>query len=264
MDILRKTLAPITDQAWEEINEQANKTLSSVLTARKFVDISGPKGWDYAAVSLGRIDVNEKPSASNVRYGIHRVLPLVETRMSFKLNIWELDNVVRGAEDIDLEPMENAAKRIAEFEEKAIYYGFDKANIDGLTKKASPDKITFPKEINTLPSALSSAVSGFKNTGVEGPYALILSRDKWEKLYGHSNGYPLHQQVEKIIGGPVISCPSISEAILVSQRGDDFKLTIGNDFSIGYETHTSTEVQLYFTESFTFQINDPDAILVLK
>lgn len=264
MDILRKTLAPITDEAWEEIKEQANITLNSILTARKFVDISGPKGWDFAAVSLGRIDVDEKQPTDNVRFGIHRVLPLIEARMSFKLNIWELDNAVRGAEDVDLAPMEDAAKRIAEFEEKAIYYGFDKANIKGLLKKASPDKIAFPKEINNLVSTLSTGVSNFKNEGIQGPYALILSRDKWEKLYGYSNGYPLHQQVEKIIGGPIISCPSISEAMLVSQRGGDFKLTIGNDFSIGYEAHTSTDVQLYFTESFTFQINDPDAILVMK
>lgn len=36
----------------------------------------------------------------------------------FDLDIWELDNEVRGAEDIDLEPLEEAACKIAIFEEQ--------------------------------------------------------------------------------------------------------------------------------------------------
>ncbi|MFW5687761.1 MAG: family 1 encapsulin nanocompartment shell protein, partial [Bacteroidota bacterium] len=131
MDILRKSLAPISDKAWKEINETSKDVLTSVLSARKFVDVEGPKGWDFAALSTGRIDVPENQDGA-LEYGVHQVLPLVEVRIPFELNIWELDNVARGAEDIDLDSLEEAAREIAKFEENAIFEGFKAANIKGL------------------------------------------------------------------------------------------------------------------------------------
>lgn len=48
---------------------------------------------------------------------------MVETRISFNLDVWELDNVIRGAEDVELGPLEEAAAQAADFEDKAIYEG---------------------------------------------------------------------------------------------------------------------------------------------
>ena len=36
--------------------------------------------------------------------GIYEVKPLIETRFSFQLNKWEMDNLSRRAKDIDLSP----------------------------------------------------------------------------------------------------------------------------------------------------------------
>jgi uncharacterized linocin/CFP29 family protein len=58
--------------------------------------------------------------------------------------------------------------------------------------------------------------------------------------------------------------PFVEDAFLVSDRGGDFEMVIGQDISIGYESHTQKEVQLYFTESFTFHVVDPDAVVVFK
>jgi uncharacterized linocin/CFP29 family protein len=46
-----------------------------------------------------------------VKYGIHQLLPLVETRMPFSLNIWELDNLDRGNKDVDLDNVHEAEKK---------------------------------------------------------------------------------------------------------------------------------------------------------
>ncbi|MFW5752345.1 MAG: family 1 encapsulin nanocompartment shell protein, partial [bacterium] len=121
MDIFKKTLAPITDEAWKEINEQATSVFKNVLSARKFVDVEGPHGLDFGAVARGRLHVPEGQEKNPVKFGIHQVHPLIECRIPFTLDIWELDNSVRGAEDIELEPLEKAAREIALFEEKAIY-----------------------------------------------------------------------------------------------------------------------------------------------
>ena len=40
--------------------------------------------------------------------------------------------------------------------------------------------------------------------------------------------------------------------MLLSTRGGDYELRLGQDVSIGYLSHDADSVQLYFTESFTF------------
>lgn len=180
MDILRKSLAPISDHAWDEINDTALEVLTSVLSARKFVDVEGPKGWDFAALSTGRIQV-PKDQKSAVKYGVHQVLPLVEARIPFELNIWELDNVARGAEDIDLDALEDAAREIAKFEENAIYEGFKAANIQGLKSCDEYDTPAFPENGEEIIGAVANVLSQFKANSIEGPYSLILSQEKWQR-----------------------------------------------------------------------------------
>lgn len=263
MDILRKSLAPISDHAWDEINDTALEVLTSVLSARKFVDVEGPKGWDFAALSTGRIQV-PKDQKSAVKYGVHQVLPLVEARIPFELNIWELDNVARGAEDIDLDALEDAAREIAKFEENAIYEGFKAANIQGLKSCDEYDTPAFPENGEEIIGAVANVLSQFKANSIEGPYSLILSQEKWQKVNSYIKGYPLRKQLENLLGGSIIMAPNIKDAYIVSERGGDFKMVIGQDLSIGYESHNSKTVQLYFTESFTFQIVDPAAVAVFK
>ena len=264
MDILRKSLAPITQEAWDEINEQARVVFQNVLTARRFADIEGPKGFNYGGVSLGRLDIDENQKEDGVRYGINRLQPLMETRKSFKLNIWELDNAVRGADDVDLEEMENAAREIGKFEENTIYLGLEKACIKGLKEESDHNKMKFPEDGKDILKTFVNAISIMRSSFVEGPYHLVLGSDKWQNLYVHTGGYPLKRQVEDLIGGQIILNPNIDEGFLVSGRGGDFQLILGQDLSIGYESHDEKQVQLYFTESFTFRTLDPAAVVVFE
>jgi uncharacterized linocin/CFP29 family protein len=66
-----------------------------------------------------------------------------------------------------------------------------------------------------------------------------------------------------MLGGNVIQSPNVKEAFIISERGGDFKLTVGQDISIGFDSATTTEVKLYYTESFTFQVLEPNAVAVL-
>lgn len=261
MNILKKPLAPLTDAAWDEINEQATEILNSVLSARKFVDVSGPHGLDYGAVHTGRIEIGSNDN-DTVQYGINQVLPLVESRAGFTLDIWELDNAARGAEDIDLEPMEEAARKMAAFEEKAIYYGLENAGIKGIKNQSEHEPVEFPEGTDELLNTLSTQLAIFKRHGIEGPYSLVVSESDWERLSGQVDGYPLHKQLKHLLKGSIILSPFIDEAFLVSERGGDFRLTLGQDLSIGYHFHDKDTVELYFTESFTFQCFEPPAVLV--
>jgi uncharacterized linocin/CFP29 family protein len=111
---------------------------------------------------------------------------------------------------------------------------------------------------------VADVLSQFKANSIEGPYSLVLSQEKWQKVNSYVKGYPLRKQLENMLGGSIIMAPNIDGAYIVSERGGDLKLVIGQDMSIGYESHNSKTVQLYFTGSFTFQILDPAAVAVFK
>ncbi|WP_022851754.1 family 1 encapsulin nanocompartment shell protein [Limisalsivibrio acetivorans] len=261
MDILRQSYAPVNAVAWEEINDTAKEVLTSSLSARKIVDVVPVENMT-GAVSEGRIDVVK--DKSKVNYGISRVLPLVESRIPFSLKIWELDNAVRGAEDIDLDALEDAAREIAAFEENAVYNGLPKAGIKGLLSSSEHEAQKFPAKGEEIPAAVGKALGLLKEAAVEGPYSLVVSPAKWQQIVSHMSGYPLKRHIEDMIGGSIVMSRNIDDALLISQRGGDVRLNLGMDFSIGYDKHDSEKVQLYFTESFTFQILDPAAFVVFK
>lgn len=264
MDILRQSMAPISEEAWEEINTQATKSLTSHLSARRFVDVKGPMGWDFGAIHLGRIEILEGEEVDGVRSGLHKVQPLLESRIRFALNIWELDNAARGAQDVDLAAMEEAAVKMALFEERAIYYGFERASITGLKAASEYEPMKYPDNIEEILGTVSEGVNRFHRASIEGPYTLILNPKRWGQLASFVRGYPLKPQLQELIGGQILVSDVVDDVFLVSQRGEDFVMTLGQDFSIGFEKADSQNVQLFFTESFTFQVFEPAAVLVFE
>ncbi len=261
MDIFKRSLAPITQKAWEEINETAIDIIKPTLTGRKFVDIKGPHGLGFASVPLGKLTIPEKQEGS-LKYGVHQVSPLIEPRIQFKLKTWELDNIERGSKDPELEPLEDAARKIAGFEENAIYYGI--AHINGLKKASEHPELAFTDVAEEFAAIVSEGIINFKNAGVEGPYTLVVNSETYKRISGNIRGYPILKQLENLLSGKVILNTNNRENFLISERGGDFELTLGQDFSIGYEAHNINEVVLFITESFTFRVIDPNAVIVIK
>jgi uncharacterized linocin/CFP29 family protein len=264
MDMLKRSLAPITDEMWTEIDNQAKRALLATLTARKCVDVIGPKGWNYAAVELGRLEIPEKQPDSEMWYGIHSVQPLVETRAFFKLEIAELDNIVRGAKDIQLDALIEAAQKIALFEEHAIYHGFKEGKIPGLFQSIKQEVIPLSETPGEFLKAVSRGVTALSKAAVGGPHALVIHPETWNEVANATQGFPLQQQVENLLGGMLILCPSIEGALLVSTRGGDFEMVIGHDFAVGYAGHDVQYVKLFLTESFTFRVLEPNALVRLE
>jgi len=264
MDILKQSLAPITDEAWGEISSTAKRTLAACLSARKVVDVDGPHGWDYSAVTLGRLDGPKKPGKSGVEFGVRNVLPLVETRAMFDLNIWELDNAVRGAEDLKLDAVEEAARNIARFEETAVYEGLSSAGIKGLKASSDHKPLKFSGDISKILDTVSNGIVQFAQAGVEGPYVLVAGNSLWQQVASHDSGYPLKKHLERILGSDVVLNPFLEDSLLVSTRGGDMKLTLGADLAIGFNSATSETVRLYLTESFTFRVLDGSVILPIE
>ena len=264
MNILKKSIAPITDSAWKEITDQTKEILRTYLTARNFIDIDGPNGLEQGGVSTGRLTTLDNHSQEGVNYGIREYLPMVEIRKPFELDLWELDNIERGAKDVDLGPLEEAVKEVASFEDDAIYHGFEPANIKGLEQAAENDPVPIPKNTNAFLKEIGNQIINLNRNAVEGPYSLVISEAEWLELVKLSEGYPIQKQLKEILGGNVIINPSNKNTFLVSERGEDYELVLGQDITLGYDSHDTKNVKLYLTSSFTFRVLSPEAIVVFN
>ncbi len=269
MDLLRRKLSPLIDAAWEAIDEEARRILTTNLSARRVVDLHGPKGWALSAVNLGRIETGE-PSPEGetggaLSWGIRKVLPLIELRVPFTLSLAELDNLARGARDIDLDPVVYAAHEASQFEERAIYRGFASAGINGLREASEHATIELGQASPAgILDAVTKALVVLHDAGIAGPFELVLGPAIYERVLSDNSTYPLRQQLSKLTGRPAIYSPVLDDAgLLVSTRGGDFELTLGQDMSIGYQDHTGDRVELFVLESFTFRVLGPEAIVNL-
>ncbi len=262
MDFLKRQLAPLTEEAWHSIDERAEDVLKSLLTARKVVRVDGPKGLNHTVVPEGRLTVLEEDS-EKVCSGLFKVKPLVETRTSFTLDRWELDNTSRGARDVDLEPLEEAARKAALFEENAIFNGFKKGDIEGLDSAAAKNA-EFGKDSSKIMESISTAVLSLKESYATKPLTLVAGEKAWQLVNKETGAYPLSKRIEDLIGGEILYSPVVKGAFLLPYDHEDLEMTLGIDFAIGYQAHDSQSVRLFIVESFTFRVIDPALIVKLK
>lgn len=264
-DILRRDMAPIVDEAWQEIELLSSRIMKGNLSGRKLVDFCGPHGWQFGAVNLGRLEVGTGEAIEGVAWGMHKVLPLVEIRVPFTLQIWELDDVVRGAKNPDLGALRDAARKVATFEETAIYRGFGGAGIRGMLESSSHAPVALSPDRSRFTESLELALLAIQEAEVGGPYALVLGTEPYKWLMvGDPNAYPLNRRIQAMFSGGIHWSPVLEGGAVLSLRGGDFEMTVGQDLSIGYKMHTAREVELYFAESFTFRVLEPAAAIELK
>lgn len=266
MDLLKRELAPILPEAWAEIDREATRVLRLNLAGRKLVDFIGPLGWQEAAVNTGHLRLCSQEPVSGVATGVRVVQPLVELRTPFLLPTMALDTIARGARDTDLAAVIEAAERIARAEDDAIFNGYSDAAIAGMIAASPHQAVSLPGDAAQLPRTLVEARERLREAGVDGPYALALGPQIYKEISQASeDGYPIRKRIERtVIDGPLVRAPAIQGAVLLSVRGGDFELTVGQDHSIGYAIHDKLNIELYLTESFTFRVLEPAAAIYLN
>ena len=265
MNPLLRDLAPISDAAWREIDDQATKTLKLTLAARKLVDFAGPKGWDFSAVGLGRVKALDTAPGEGVEARIRQVNPLVELRVPFELARDELEVIARGSKDADLQPVVDAARAIAIAENRAVFHGYPAGGIEGIAEAAEKVTLTLTDDFERYPVVVGEALGVLRKAGVAGPYGVALGPRCYAGLTETvtSGGYRVFDHVSRLLDGPVVWAQGVDGAVVVSLRGGDFALTVGQDLSIGYLEHTRTSVRLYLQESLTFQVLEGEAAVPL-
>lgn len=262
---LLRSHAPISEAGWALIDDEAKARLTPGLAARRLVDFAGPKGWEHSAVNLGRVADGEISPLEHVEGRVRRVQPLVEVRARFTVSRAELAAGDRGAEDVDLSALDDAAQRMVVSENTAVFHGWSEAGIDGIARVSPHESIPCGDEVERYPSFVARAVETLLRHGVGGPYGLALGREEYTRVIevAERGGVLLFDHLRKILGGPIVWAPGVDGGVVVSQRGGDFLYESGQDFAVGYETHDSESVTLYLEESFAFRVVSPEAAVAI-
>jgi uncharacterized linocin/CFP29 family protein len=265
MSHLLREHAPITQAGWQMIDDEARERLLPGLAARRLVDFSGPHGWEHSATNLGRVESADVSAIKGVEARRRVVLPLVELRTHFAVSREELRAGDRGAEDVDFADLDNAAQRLVEAENGAVFHSWPKAGIEGIARSSPHDPIKRDGNFDNYPASVARAVELLLRNGVGGPYGLALGREDYTRVVetAEHGGYPLLDHLRKILGGPIVWAPGVSGAVVLSMRGGDFVFESGQDMSVGYESHNSEAVTLYLEESFSFRALTPEAAVAI-
>lgn len=264
MNNLHRELAPISDEAWAQIEEETSRTIKRYLAGRRVVDVQGPGGVDLSAIGTGHLR-NVKAPGDGILARQREVKPLVELRVPFELDRQQVDDVERGANDSDWQPAKDAARLLAFAEDRAIFDGYAAAGIGGVREGTSNPVLTLPADVRAYPDVIAQALTQLRLEGVNGPYSVLLGADAYTALSESSDhGYPVMRHIKELVDGEVIWAPALSGAFVLTTRGGDFGLYIGEDVSIGYSSHDDKKVRLYLQETFTFLLLTTEASVAVN
>src|SRR5580692_5726961 len=246
---LHRELAPISDAAWAQIEDEVSRTFKRYVAGRRVLDVEGPAGTALSAVGTGHLQPIRSP-LEGVQARQREVKALVEVRVPFDLS--------RAA-------IEDAARQVAFTEDAAVFEGYADANIVGIRQGTSNPKMSLPEDVRLYPDAIAQALTQLRMAGVNGPYAVLLGAEAYTALSEISDhGYPVLEHVKRLVGDKIIWAPAIEGAFVLTTRGGDFEMHLGQDLSIGYLSHDNASVRLYLQETFTFLLLTSEASVALQ
>src|SRR6202048_3066554 len=161
MNNLHRELAPISDAAWSEIEEETSRTIKRYLAGRRVVDVRGPGGIAVSPVGTGHLRKVAAPG-DGILARQREVKALVELRVPLELDRQQIDDVERGANDSDWQPAKAAARLLAFPEDRAIFEGYAAAGIGGIREGTSNPVKPLPADMRAYPDAVGQALSAVR------------------------------------------------------------------------------------------------------
>ncbi|GAB2535745.1 family 1 encapsulin nanocompartment shell protein [Brachybacterium huguangmaarense] len=268
---LHRSLAPISSAAWEDLADEVTATFRRTVAGRRVVDMPEPHGVAFSSLPTGHIetlgseDSVALPGAAAVRVRRRETLPVIELRVPFTVRREDVDSVLRGAVDADWHSAKDAATAIARAEDRTLFYGHAEAGLAGIVPESTNAPIAMPADIRAFPQAVAQATSALRLVGVDGPYVLALpAAIHTDVAETADHGYPILDHVQRILrDGRIVWAPALDAPVLLSDRGGDYELHLGQDLSIGYLRHDDETVDLYLEESLTVRVATAEASVAI-
>jgi len=125
--------------------------------------------------------------------------------------------------------------------------------------------MVLPEDFADYPSVVADAIELLRKAGINGPYALAVGPQCYAGLaQAAEDGHPIRSRVEQFLEGPMVLAPAVDGAVLLSHRGGDYQLSVGQDLCIGYQGQDGGKAHLFLAESFAFRVLDRGAAILLE
>jgi uncharacterized linocin/CFP29 family protein len=260
---LYREIAPMSDRAWEQVDDAARRAIRTFIAGRRLFPLLGPHGYDVEAVPTG--EVGPVTDFAEIRAAVLQPRPMVELRTPFSVSRREIEVLDRGG-DTDLDQVVEAARRLAAAEDKLVFDGLESAGIRGVVSASPYEAIALGGDFRAFPDAVAKAVDLLRASGVEGPYGIALGPREHEAVLAttENGGYPILKHIHAIVDGPLVWSPTVDGSVVVSMRGGDFEIHSGLDFAIRYLAHDREHVEFELLETVTFRNMGPDAAACIR
>jgi uncharacterized linocin/CFP29 family protein len=264
MSWLRREHAPLAGRVWDAIDAAAVEAAKQEMAARRIADFVGPKGWEYAAETLGTTRP-ASPAQSGAARAVLNAILMVELRADFAMPWSAIDAYARGARVLDTKPAEHAGRTVALAEDELAFRGSDSGS-GFLTGGASPRlPLGDWSDARQVAGDLLAAVSRLDAGGIPGPYAVVLAPDRYYAYLRAAAERRLSTEADRLEGTfrGIHRSPVIEGGAVFSLRGGDALLVVGGDLSVGYRSHDRDAVHLFCAETIGAHLLGPEAVCVL-
>ncbi|MFP4486476.1 MAG: family 1 encapsulin nanocompartment shell protein [Campylobacterales bacterium] len=265
MEFLNREKAPISTEVWSVIDGELEELLAKRLKLRSVVDFDESFSFETDAIPTGKLAKISSKNGTTIC--AREPISMVEMRYDFDLPKTVIDEIKRGLEDFDNEVLQKAANEFAVAENSMILDGIKKANITGLLESMEHKPIAASSSKEML-AATAKALEIFDDSFVEGGFKIVVSNQTFSKLVVETVGaMSVKHKIEQLLGqNSIIVSNAVGndKALVISQRGGDYKFYSGFDVSVGFEKENKDSISLFLTQSAAFRVLSPEASIVIN
>jgi len=256
---LMRDAAPFGDEGWARIDEMVVRVLKKVMVGRRFIPMVGPLGWGIEVVPFAGF-TSENGAAAVKETTEYK--PLESVTSNFLVRAKQLAVADATRFGVDMGAVAIAATEFAKAEDKKLIK-------KGLLAVAQEAKLGDWDNVNEPFQAVADAMAAMRTSGVDGPYALVMSPAQYAKLVGLSHGQGMRREidmVEKLATAGVFQYAGMADdqVLLVSPQAWNLDFVVGQDAVTAYFGNEGLDHVFQIMETLVLRIKRPEAVLLLK
>ncbi len=244
----------LTDEDVQYIDERVVETVRPLLVGRRLFPVfSLPnagfltvKGYRRSDMSAAKISLYGQPGNKDrtEKTAFEITVPVIEKEFEIP---WRAIEASRGqAIPIDVQEAENAARQVAEDEDKLLisgeYTGFRALGVEGLATATGRNTTAGGDWSANAFTYVNNAIAELEADGHYGPYGLIIKPSWWRQIaaaYVTSTAVTIAEKVASLCAVGVFRTDSLfasdgdtDNALVVEPSQENFELVIGRDLEV--------------------------------
>jgi uncharacterized linocin/CFP29 family protein len=272
-DFLNRSEADFPASIWERLDAAVVETARQKLVGRRFLPLDGPHGLGLKLVTR-RAEERCTPKGADGNGGVcisvGGGLPVPLVYSEFDLGVRDVEAHVRFGQPFDVTPAIRAAARVAEQEERLIFFGEPAAQIPGLLNApgAAFSELSDWAHQNQAIEDLIRAVTLLDKRGISGQYALALAPDLYNSLFHKYSDSDLLriEHLRSLIREGLFKSSVLEPGtgVLLVNTGDVARLVLGEDLKIAYRRIDGMFHRFMVVESLVVDVIRPEGICILR